>query len=96
MLLAAAMHIELMGWVPAVVFPGATLIQLVATIRARSATGMSAITWVLFGLANLGLYGWTGKHFALQSLIGLLGTAALDFLIVLVILRTRRKARTVV
>ena len=48
---------------------------------------------MLFGVANLGLYGWTGKHLALQSLIGLLGTAALDFLIVLVILRFSRKLR---
>ncbi len=93
MLLAAAVHIEVMGWIPAVIFPGATLIQLIAILRARSAAGASAITWVLFGVANLGLYGWTGKHLALQSLIGLLGTAALDFLIVLVILRFSRKLR---
>lgn len=93
MLLAAALHIEVMGWIPAVIFPGATLIQLIAILRARSAAGASVITWALFGLANLGLYGWTGKHFAPQSLIGLLGTAALDFLIVLMILRFRRKAR---
>lgn len=91
MLLATALHIELMGWVPAIIFPGATLLQLVAIIRARSAAGMSATTWALFGLANLGLYGWTGKHFALQSLIGLLFTAALDFGIVLAIFYYRRK-----
>ena len=89
-MLAAALHVELMGWVPAIVFPGATLLQLIAVLRARSTGGASAITWLLFGLANLGLYGWTGKHFALQSLIGLLGTAALDFAIVFFILYYRR------
>ena len=93
MLLGAAFHVELMGWIPAVIFPGATLLQLLSILRARSAVGVNATSWALFGLANLGLYGWTGKHFALQALIGLLGTAALDFAIVLAVLYLRRVAR---
>lgn len=83
---------DLAGWIPAIVLPTATLFQLVKIARARSAAGVSLITWLLFGFANIGLYVFTEKYFAPQSLIGLLGTAVLNFVIVGMILRLRRKA----
>jgi uncharacterized protein with PQ loop repeat len=70
------------GWMPAIILPLATITQLTKIIRERSAKGVSLVTWVMFGVANVGLYVFTEKYLALQSLIGLLGTAILDFTIV--------------
>ena len=77
---------NLAGWIPAIVLPTATLFQLGKIVRAKSAEGVSLVTWLLFGFANIGLYVFTEKYFAIQSLIGLLGTAALNFVIVGMIL----------
>jgi uncharacterized protein with PQ loop repeat len=73
---------DLAGWMPAVILPLATITQLLKIIREQSAKGVSLVTWVMFGVANVGLYLFTEKYWALQSLIGLLGTAILDFTIV--------------
>lgn len=73
--------VEITGWFPAIIFPAATAIQLLAILRSRSVRGVSAITWFLFGVANIAVYVYTEKYFALQTIIGFLGTALLDFLI---------------
>lgn len=83
--------LEISGWIPAVVLPTATLIQLIKIARAKSAEGVSLMTWLLFGFANLGMYVFTEKYFALQTLIGLLGTAVLNFIIVAMIISLRKK-----
>ncbi|MBE9028950.1 hypothetical protein IQ266_04130 [filamentous cyanobacterium LEGE 11480] len=70
------------GWMPAVILPLATITQLTKIVREKSAKGVSLVTWIMFGVANVGLYIFTEKYLALQSLIGLLGTAILDFTIV--------------
>ena len=69
------------GWIPAIILPIATITQLAKIIQDKNAEGVSLITWFLFGVANIGLYLFTEKYFALQSLVGLLGTAILDFAI---------------
>lgn len=76
---------NLAGWIPAVILPTATVSQLLKIIRSKSAEGVSLSTWLLFGIANIGLYIFTEKYVALQSLIGLLGTAIMDFIIVAII-----------
>lgn len=73
--------VEIAGWLPAIIFPAATAIQLLAIVRSRSVRGVSAITWLLFGVANIAVYIYTEKYFALQTIIGFLGTALLDFII---------------
>lgn len=73
--------IKLAGWLPAVIIPTATIIQLITIFKDRSTQGVSWLTWFLFGVANIGLYIYTEKYAALQSIVGLLGSAALDFLI---------------
>lgn len=73
--------IKLAGWLPAFIIPTATIIQLVTIFKDRSTQGVSWLTWFLFGVANIGLYIYTEKYSALQSIVGLLGSAALDFLI---------------
>ena len=77
---------NLAGWIPAVVLPTATLSQLVKIVRSQSVEGVSLMAWLLFGIANVGLYIFTEKYFALQALIGLLGTAIMDFVIVTMII----------
>ncbi len=69
------------GWIPAIILPIATISQLVKILQEKTAEGVSLITWFLFGIANIGLYLFTEKYFAVQSLVGLLGTAVLDFAI---------------
>ena len=73
--------IEMSGWLPAIIFPAATLIQLVAILRSRSTRGVSWSTWVLFGVANISVYIYTEKYLAVQTIVGFLGTALLDFII---------------
>ena len=73
--------IEFSGWVPAIVFPAATLIQLWEIFRSRSTQGVSWLTWFLFGVANVAVYIYTEKYFALQTIIGFLATAVVDFII---------------
>lgn len=77
----SAIVIEISGWLPAIIIPLATLIQLVAIFKNQSTQGVSALTWSLFGVANVGLYVYTDKYGALQAIVGLLGPAVLDFVI---------------
>jgi uncharacterized protein with PQ loop repeat len=70
------------GWVPAVVFPLATALQLAAILRRRSADGVSIGSWCLFAFANLSLYVYAGKYGELQSILAMLLTAALNIAIV--------------
>lgn len=84
---------NLAGWIPAITLPAATLSQLLKIARLKSAEGVSLTTWFLFGFANIGLYIFTEKYFALQSLIGLLGTAVMNFYIVGMILFLRKRSR---
>ena len=74
--------VNVAGWIPAIILPIATISQLAKIVQEKTAVGVSLITWFLFGIANIGLYLFTEKYLALQSLVGLLGTAVLDFAIV--------------
>lgn len=82
MIFTPNIYIELAGWIPAIILPSATSIQLIKIIREKTAEGVSLLSWGLFGLANIGLYFYAEKYFSLQSIIGQLGTALLDFIIV--------------
>ncbi|MFK7844215.1 MAG: hypothetical protein AB8G77_02865 [Rhodothermales bacterium] len=78
--------IELSGWLPAIVIPAATLLQLIQVYNAPSVDGVSWPTWLMFGLANIGFYIYTEKYTSIQSILGFLGTALLDFVIVALVL----------
>lgn len=73
---------QIAGILPAIVFPAATLVQLVRMVRARSAAGVSVSTWLLFGFANLAIYFYAERYTEWQAIVGMLLTAALDFVIV--------------
>lgn len=82
--------IELSGWLPAIIFPAATLIQLVAILRSNTIKGVSPLTWTLFGIANISVYIYTEKYLAVQTIVGFLGTALLDFVIAVIAIRGQR------
>ena len=83
---------QLAGFFPAIVFPTATGLQLARMIRTRSAAGVSAASWALFGAANVALYVYAQRYDEWQSIVGLLLTAALDFAIALIALTGRRRS----
>lgn len=73
---------QIAGILPAVVFPAATLVQLVRMVRANSAAGVSVATWLLFGFANLAIYIYAERYTEWQAIVGMLFTAVIDFVIV--------------
>ena len=91
MMIMSEIITNLAGWIPAVILPTATISQLIKIARSNSVEGVSLMTWLLFGIANIGLYIFTEKYFALQALIGLLGTAIMDFTIVIMIVFIDRR-----
>ncbi|MDI1335272.1 MAG: hypothetical protein PSU94_03725 [Lacunisphaera sp.] len=70
------------GILPAIVFPVATLAQIVRMVRQRSAAGVSVATWLLFGFANVAIYFYAERYTEWQAIVGMLVTAVLDFAIV--------------
>lgn len=85
--------IELSGWLPAIIIPTATLIQLYSVAKSESSEGVSRLTWTLFGIANIGLFIYTEKYTSIQAIVGLLGPAVMDFMIVALVLLKGRERR---
>jgi hypothetical protein len=85
---------DAVGWVPAVVFPVATILQLVSLIHRGRADGVSATTWALFALANACLYVTIHEWLRPQVLISTLGTAVLQLLVVFLVLKFRAMAKS--
>ena len=82
---------DIAGWIPAIVFPAATAAQALRIAVKGNANGISVTAWALFGLANVGLYIYTEKYQSIQAIVGLLLTAAIDFVIVGQCIFYRRK-----
>lgn len=80
---------EILGWVPAVVFPVASLVQLVVLVRARSSAGVSALTWSLFAIANVCLFLYIENRWQVQAIATTLCTAGIQATIVVLALRWR-------
>jgi hypothetical protein len=82
---------QLAGWLPGLIFPIAAFLQLEKLRRKGSAEGVSIAAWLLYGVGNLGWYVFTEKYWAIQALVGVLGTAILDFAIVAVVISLNRR-----
>jgi hypothetical protein len=82
---------QIAGILPAIVFPAATLLQLARMVQKRSAAGVNALTWFLFGLANIAIYIYAEHYGEWQAIVGMLLTAVLDFVIVALALLVYRK-----
>lgn len=78
------------GWVPAVVFPTASIFQLIALARRGRADGVSIATWALFGVANVCLYLTIGEWSKPQVVISTLGAGATQFAVAAIAFRLRR------
>jgi uncharacterized protein with PQ loop repeat len=74
---------ELAGWIPAIILPTATGIQLYKIIRDKKTEGVSTMAWLLLAFANIGLYVFTEKYLEIQSILALLLTTVLDICIVI-------------
>jgi len=77
---------EFIGWVPAVIIPAATVFGLWNAISTDNPASMGAPSWFVFGVANVCFYIYTEKYRSPQAILGFLGTAVLDFIIVAVVL----------
>jgi len=82
----------LLGWVPALIFPAASGLQLVTILVRRKADGVSIPAWALFALANICLFVYTEKYGEMESILGALGTAFLNICIVVAAIRYRKPA----
>lgn len=78
------------GWVPAVVFPTASFLQLIALTRRGRSDGVSVATWSLFAVANVCLYLTIGEWSKPQVVISTLGAAATQFAVASLAWRLRR------
>lgn len=85
--------IEFFGYIPAIVFPTATIVQLIHLIKAKTSEGVSPITWGAFAIGNVSLYIYTEKYSQLQSIIGLLVTSVLQLFIIALVFKYRKKAK---
>ena len=85
--------LDAVGWVPAVIFPMASLMQLGALLRRGRAEGVSAVTWGMFALANVCLYLTIGEWARPQVIATTLGSALVQAIIVGVVLRLRADKR---
>ena len=83
--------IELVGFIPAIIFPTATLIQLWHLLKSKSAAGVSALAWAAFALGNISMYVYTEKYTQLQTIVGLLFTAILQMAIIFLVLKYNRQ-----
>jgi len=82
--------IELIGYIPAIIFPAATIIQLLYMFKTKTSEGVSPLAWGAFALGNVSLYVYTEKYYELQSIIGLLVTSVLQLVIIVLVFKHRK------
>lgn len=85
--------IEFVGYIPALIFPTATMIQVLYLLKNKSSNGVSPSTWGAFAIGNLSLYFYTEKYDAIQSILGQLVTAFIQVYIVFLVFKYRRQAK---
>lgn len=74
------------GWLPAIILPFSTSLQLWRIVRERHSEGVSAPAWGLFAVANFGAYLFTGQYSSIQAILAFLLSAFLDLCIVVFLL----------
>jgi len=80
---------DYIGWLPAVILPIATIFQLVKIVKSKSVEGVSVVSWVLFCIANTGLYIYTQKYLEPQAILSMLLTAFLNLVIVFLLVHKK-------
>ena len=82
-------HSGIAGIIPAVAFPGATIIQFKKILDQKDISGVSCMGWIMQVLANLGAYFLVDKLDSVQNIMAFLGTAIIDILIIIFILKKK-------
>jgi hypothetical protein len=80
-------HADAAGVIPAIAFPGASLFQFKAILDQSDIHGVSCTGWMMQVLANLGAYLLVDKPNSVQNVLAFLGTAIIDVVIIIVILK---------
>jgi len=83
--------IQIIGSIPALIFPLASISQLVVMYREQSSEGVSVATWLMVFVANVSLYVYTQKYDEIQSILALLGAAALNLSVALYAIHLKPK-----
>ncbi|MEI6475710.1 MAG: hypothetical protein WCO75_09985 [Planctomycetota bacterium] len=81
--------LSMVGWVPTIIFPAATIVKLISLARRGRSDGTTALTWSLFAIANVCLYLTIGDWTRPQVVISTVGTAVLQVVVVVLALRLR-------
>jgi len=81
---------QILAWVPAIIFPAASGLQLLAILHKRNAEGVSVTAWAMFAVANMCLFIYTEKYTEMESILGALGTAGINVCIVVACFRYRK------
>lgn len=80
---------ELGGFLPAILFPVATVLQLHKLIQNKKIGGVSESTWILMFVGNVGLYALSGRYTSWKAILGYLGSAILNLGIVFYIVHLK-------
>ena len=80
---------ELGGFLPAILFPVATVLQLYKLIQNKKIGGVSESTWILMFVGNVGLYALSGRYTSWKAILGYLGSAMLNLGIVFYIVHLK-------
>jgi uncharacterized protein with PQ loop repeat len=87
--------IEILTWMPVLVLPSAALIQLVKLWKTHDPSGVSVLSWLMFGVANIGayfLFAETGDGYLdIRPILAFLLTSVLNFWVVWTVLKYRIK-----
>ncbi|MFO0784081.1 MAG: hypothetical protein U0636_10415 [Phycisphaerales bacterium] len=85
--------VQALAVVPAVVFPLASVVQLVVLIKAGNSRGVSVLTWSMFAFANVCLFVYMPNRWEPQALATTLGTATVQVVIVALAVHWRRREK---
>ncbi len=82
---------EWIGYIPAIIFPCATIIQIAHLLKSKSSEGVSALAWGAFSVGNICLYLYTEKTQEIQAILGLLVTSMLQIYIIFLVYRFKKR-----
>ena len=87
--------IEFLTWMPALVLPGAALLQLIKLWKTHDPSGVSVLSWLMFAVANIGAYflfaETGGGYLDIRTILAFLLTSLLNFWVVWTVLKYRIK-----
>ena len=83
--------IDLIGFIPAVIFPAATLLQVIHLLKVKNSEGVSALSWAAFAIGNISVYIYMEKYSEIQAIATFIGTFILQVYLVILVIKYRKK-----